>query len=453
MKQFNTFYFEDFEFDIEKLEARFYYSFDEIEKFEEIISFKNDNLNISKNLSTDLINIFLLNLHLSLWISYYKLFPTKDLIIKSWYFTKKQLEFWKNFYLNWLWEFFIKNNINPKNLLNFTIDTKQKKQKILNKNNKLIENNKLNKKSLLLLWWWKDSLVSYNLIKNTDFDFFVFWKLDEIKDEIAKKTWKRILLVKRELSKNLFILNEKWYYNWHIPITWIIAFITIFFSYLYGYKYIILSNEKSADEENIIWNSIKINHQYSKSFEFEQDFSNYIKKYISKNIKYFSILRWFYEYKIAKLFSKQEEFFNIFSSCNKNFKIKNKVKLETKWCCNCEKCSFVFLILSNFIELKELEKIFWENLFDKKSLENTFNDLLWFWKNKPFECVWTYDESIFSFYNAINKYKIKDFYILRKFENIILKNKIDFEKIESKILKTYNENIIPREFKKLLKDI
>jgi hypothetical protein len=65
----------------------------------------------------------------------------------------------------------------------------------------------------------------------------------------------------------------------------------LLFSYLYNYKYIILSNEKSASEENLIWNSLKINHQYSKSFEFEKDFVEYKNKYISKNIKYFSLLR------------------------------------------------------------------------------------------------------------------------------------------------------------------
>jgi len=75
---------------------------------------------------------------------------------------------------------------------------------------------------------------------------------------------------------NLFKLNKEWYYNWHVPITWIIAFVSIVSSYLYDFKNIVLSNEKSADEENTIWNGLKINHQYSKSGEFEKDFRKYV---------------------------------------------------------------------------------------------------------------------------------------------------------------------------------
>jgi hypothetical protein len=65
-----------------------------------------------------------------------------------------------------------------------------------------------------------------------------------------------------------------------------------------------------------------------------------------------------YEYKIAEIFSKQKDFFNVFSSCNNNFKIEKDVLINKNWCCKCEKCCFVFLILSNFIEIEELEKIF-----------------------------------------------------------------------------------------------
>jgi len=43
-----------------------------------------------------------------------------------------------------------------------------------------------------------------------------------------------------------------------------------------------LSNEKSASEENTTWKDLKINHQYSKSLEFETDLNNYLNTYISK---------------------------------------------------------------------------------------------------------------------------------------------------------------------------
>ena len=42
-------------------------------------------------------------------------------------------------------------------------------------------------------------------------------------------------------------------------------------------KYILLSNESSANESNV--DGTKINHQYSKTYEFECDFNEYTKKY------------------------------------------------------------------------------------------------------------------------------------------------------------------------------
>lgn len=447
-------------FDSNKLQVKFYYSFDNIENFEEIIDFKNDDIIFNKNLNIEVINNYLFNIHLALWISYYKLFPTKELFIESWFIDKNQIKFWKKFYLFWLWEFFIKNNIDPKDLINFVnLCDKCISEDIQNNNILLnyINNEKNNnEKSLLLLWWWKDSIVSYNFIKEVDFDIFVFGKLDKIKENTSNIVWKKPLIVKRKLSDNLIKLNSEWYYNWHVPITWIIAFITLFFSYLYNYKYVILSNERSSNEENIIWKWIKINHQYSKSFEFEKDFYNYLKKYISKNIKYFSILRWMYEYKIAQIFSTQTKFFNDFSSCNNNFKIISKdTKLINNkiWCCACEKCCFVFLILSNFLDIEELIKIFWENLFLRQDLINVFSELIWFLNIKPFECVWTTEECFFSIYNAINKYENRNFYILNYFKNEVLEKSknVNLKKLENKLLKIYDEDIIPAKFKKLIK--
>lgn len=448
LKKFSKFYFEKFSFDKKTLKASFFYSFDKLEFFEEIIDFSFWNNEIWVNLNYDeLINNYLFNLHISLWISYYKLFPTKELIIESWYLDEEQIDFWKKFYLNWLWEFLIKNKIDFDFLFNF-VNTKN----VNNYHFLKIDNYNINSNKSLLLWWWgKDSIVSYSLLKNVYFDIFVVGKLDKIKENTINLTNKIPKIVNRKLSQNLFLLNEKWYFNWHVPITWIIAFLSLFYSYLYNYKYIILSNEKSSSEENIIWKSLKINHQYSKSSEFEIDFWNYIDKYLSKNIKYFSLLRWMYEYKIAEIFSKQDKFFYSFSSCNNNFKI-NKSEQKNNWCWNCEKCCFVFLILSNFIDIFKLEKIFWKNLFLDNKLEEIFIDLIWFWKNKPFECVWTYEESLLSIHNAIKKYNKNNFYILEKISKIIsLKQKnYDFKNIENKLLNIYNEDIIPLEFKKLL---
>ena len=454
MRTFEKFTFESFSFDEESLKASFFYSFNNwLESFEEKIDFNSDLFSIDKKQLDNkiILNNLLFNLHIALWISYYKLFPTNILEIKSWYLDSEQILFWKTFYINWLWEFFIKNDIDPRNLINFkNVWETPDLEKLLQINNYIQNSHNFIEWKTMLLWWgWKDSIVSYSILgENQNLDLFVFWKIDSIKEETASISGENILLVKRQLSNNLFKLNQEWYYNWHVPITWIIAFVTFVTSYLYWYSNIILSNEKSASEENTIWKWIKINHQYSKSFEFEKDLNNYLHNYISKWINYFSLLRWMYEYKIAEIFSKEKRFFSKFSSCNKNFVI-NKQKQDTLWCCKCEKCCFVFLILSPFLDEKELIEIFWENLFDNISLENTFKELIGLESHKPFECVWTYEESLLSANKAINK----------NFRWVILENikseviiKCSEKKLENKLSKITNEDIIPERFKKLLNE-
>ena len=515
MQKFKTFYFESFSFDKEKLEAKFSYSFDREEFFDEIIYFESDKFKFRDDLDFKKINNLFFHLHLALGISYYKLCPTKDLVVKSGILDEKQINFWKKFYKNGLWEFMVKNHIIFEWLLNFKNQSPYPNP--ISKGENIGQNvvtslpggeidrglfadiSKDNNGSLLMWWGWKDSIVSSVLLDEcchseldsesiSKFNFnqkkdpesssgwqgyytpFIFWKIDRIKENTLEVLWKKPMLVRRKLSENLFKLNEEGYYNGHVPITWIIAFVSLVSAYIYDYKDIVLSNEKSADEENTIYKWLKINHQYSKWWEFEVDFRKYVKENISNNINYFSLLRDKYEFEIASIFAKKaKKYFNSFSSCNRNFKIKQsplsqpfppkekgveqnvasslprgEIERGSFWCCECEKCAFVYLILSVFLEEVKLISIFWENLLDKKSLLETYKWLLWFTDFKPFECVWTYDESFLSASKTLEKYKnkintwenIKLPYILNRLEaDIKIKSKdLDLASLEKKFL-------------------
>jgi carbamoylphosphate synthase small subunit len=74
--------------------------------------------------------------------------------------------------------------------------------------------------------------------------------------------------------------------------------------------------------------------------------------------------------KIAELFTNFENFkryIPVFTSCNANFKLKPDGPVA-KWCCHCPKCAFVFLLLSAFVNKKEMLEIFGENIFEKAEL-------------------------------------------------------------------------------------
>ncbi len=448
MQKFEKFYFDWFEFDTDSLKAKFFYKFDDIEKFTEEIDFSSDFLSVRPDFDETILNNFLFSLSIALWISYYKLYPTKELVIKSWFLSDDDIVFWQKFYINWLWEFLYKNNLSPNWLFNF-INAKEKTYKKIDFNE--------SENILLPIWWWKDSIVSAELLLKNNFDFtpIVFWKIDIIKENCLNIMWKDAILIKRKLDENLFRLNELGYYNWHVPITWIISFALLTTAYLYDYKYIILSNEKSANSGNTkIWD-LEINHQYSKSLEFEQDLSNYVNRNLSSKLTYFSLLRWMYEINIAEIFSKfWKEYFWVFSSCNSNFKIlDNWLSVHNSfWCNSCPKCAFVYAILRPFISDLEVLQIFGKELYEDKTLENLFLELLWIQWHKPFECVGEAEEVIYAMNKSLNNFK-KEWkiipYILSIFEKEV-KSKYDeqfFINLEQKLFKVYNdESLIPEKF-------
>lgn len=451
MQKFDRFYFEWFEFDEISLKASFFYSFDKKIKFTEEIDFSCGHLNVRNDFLSDIFENLLFSLSLAIWVSYYKAYPTKELVLESGILSGEDIVFWQKFYRNWLWEFLYTNNLSPDWLFNFVNASKKVYKKI---------DFTSSEKSLLPLGWWKDSIVSAELLNKNNLEFtpIIFGKTDRIKENCLKVMWKDAILIKRKLSENLFKLNEEGYYNWHVPITWMIAFVLYTVAYLYDYKYIILSNEKSANVGNTkIWD-LEVNHQYSKSLEFEQDLSKYVDRNLSTNLKYFSLLRWMYEIKIAKTFSELwKRYFGVFSSCNNNFRIKKEVTIKTWiWCNQCPKCAFVYAILRPFISYEETQAIFWKELYDDKNLEKTFRELLWISWIKPFECVWEEDEVIYAMNLHFEKLKKEDKnipFILQIFEKEV-KNKYDentLKNLSEKLFKVYNEEtIIPEKFRKII---
>jgi hypothetical protein len=147
---------------------------------------------------------------------------------------------------------------------------------------------------------------------------FSFWKDFPLHELAASNTWEKRLIIKRSLDINqIKKLIENWYYNGHLPITGIISFVSILVWYLYWYKRVITSLEKSADEWNTTYYWFEINHQRSKSSEFENMFNDYVAKYISKWFSSYSPLRQWYEIKIVKEFCKYSQYFKTFSSLSK----------------------------------------------------------------------------------------------------------------------------------------
>jgi len=217
-----------------------------------------------------------------------------------------------------------------------------------------------------------------------------------------------IIEIQRLIEPQILKLNEQGFLNGHTPFSAMLAIVTLLISAGTKLKHIALSNESSANEATI--KSSSVNHQYSKSIEFERDFRHYVNQYISVDFNYFSFLRPLSELTIAKLFANKPKYFSVFESCN----VGSKTDI---WCCKCSKCLFTFIILSPFIQPNQLEKIFGENLLDKQILQTEYQQLIGLKDNKPFECVGTQNEVKLALKMALTHYPDRHPYLLENFNN------------------------------------
>jgi len=424
MQAFNTFYIHKSEFVSEKKQVLFHYSFDTSEYFTETITL-SDIFPFREDVNPKNIENILFHSSIAFGISYYKLFPTKQIIIDSGNITQQQAKYWRNFYIQGLGEYFFTNDIDFRELCFFESTSNITYEKA---------DFSLSEKSLLPIGGGKDSIVSSLLLEKswtTDITPFIFWKMDNIKQDFLDIHGKSELLIKRSIDTKLFEMNQSGYYNGHVPITGLISFFMTFICYIYDYKYIVFSNEKSADIGNTLYHENEINHQYSKSTDFENDFSQYVSEYISDEISYSSLLREYYEIEIAKIFAeKWKKYFDVFSSCNKNFSITKKQSV--RWCNTCSKCLFVYIILRPFLTDSETLQIFWEELYERKDLEPLFLEIIGISGMKPFECVGEVEEAQLAAYMSMEKFEALP-YLLQVFEKHM--HEIDFQKLTQRYIK------------------
>ncbi len=192
-----------------------------------------------------------------------------------------------------------------------------------------------------------------------------------------------VIAVRRTLDGNMLELNRQGYLNGHTPFSALVAFSSVIAARLYGLSYIALSNEASANESTVQGSTV--NHQYSKSMKFEEDFHWYQRNYLPGSAFYFSMLRPLSEFQIARYFAGQKQYHRIFRSCNAGSK-------TDSWCGRCPKCLFVYLILSPFLSRQELREIFGRDLLEDGELKPILEQLTGIQEEKPFECVGSRDE-------------------------------------------------------------
>lgn len=196
-----------------------------------------------------------------------------------------------------------------------------------------------------------------------------------------------LLKIQRTIAPELREMNTAGAWNGHVPVTAINSAILVCAALLYGYRYVIFANERSADEATLLDAKGKeVNHQYSKSSAFERAWIHMTHSQISPDLDCFSLLRPYSELEIVRRFAKLGEFHQAYSSCNRNFHLDGP-SIAGRWCGDCPKCRFAALSLALFLSPAEVMQIMGADLLDQPSQEEGFRELCTLGRDKPFECV------------------------------------------------------------------
>lgn len=394
-------------------------------------------------------------------ISYYKSTCSPTFIIKAGYLTDEQLQFFQKLYFYGLGEFLYLNHIKTaeNELVHFVVQHEPTTNTVpvINPSGNLIT-----------VGGGKDSCVSLELLRN-----FRDTESNEASTESDANTQPNTcfalnpkqanlacveasgypaIFAKRTLDPEIIRLNHEGFLNGHTPFSAMLAFTTYLVAYLANKKYIVMSNEGSANEATV--HGTKINHQYSKTYEFENDFNHYVSQFLSPAIHYFSFLRPLTEFQIGMIFASNnnlKKYHKIFKSCNVGSK-----DATWNWCGECPKCLFVYIILSAFLNADELIEIFGRNLYENKKLLPTFIELLGHSERKPFECVGTYEECRLAVSTAIQRLEIENQplpYLLQYYkDNYPLVHTLSCQCKNSQITTLYNtENNLPPAFQQVIK--
>ena len=324
-------------------------------------------------------------LHLAAGVSYYKAQLPEKIAVGEAPLSEKTAAFFNNFYSKGLAEFVYRNHLNIEGRISFPAGGGEEEIPL--------PRPALPRHTAVPCGGGQGSIVTLEALKQIDEPMTALSvNCHPAAAHAAAAAGVPLVRIERRLSPQLMRLNREGAWNGHVPVTGILSFVFVLAALLHGFDTIVMSNERSADEGNLRLPSGEVNHQWSKSLEFESAFRQLLAAEICGGLRYFSLLRPCYELQAARLFAAPlfAPYRKIFLSCNRAFR--QDAPPDASWCGACDKCRFMFLILAAFLPRNEIETIFGACLLCPEQLPG-FAALLGLEGSKPFDCVGTLAES------------------------------------------------------------
>ena len=322
-------------------------------------------------------------LHLIAGVSYYKAAVPGEIRIEGYSIDADTATLLESIYVNGLGEFAYRNGLNLHERIRFPHDDDSLPH---------APSLQLDHHALVAIGGGKDSLVSIEALRSLGVAQTVTWiGGSQLIAACAARTELPSRNIGRQLAPALFEYNRQGAWNGHIPVTAVNSAILVFAAVLLDADQVVFSNERSASYGSLIRSddglgTSEVNHQWSKSWAFEEAFAAHVRNHVAADLHYYSLLRPLSELAVARQFSKSDRYDAWFSSCNRNFHLLGE-RPANRWCGICPKCHFVFLALAPFMPKPRLVGIFGRNLLDDPEQSAGYDALLEFQDHKPFECV------------------------------------------------------------------
>jgi len=372
-------------------QVHFHYECAEFGAFTETITFP-DNADLSAHHDNPALIRILNILSAYMGVSYYKLKACGAITFEAAFNAKERVSI-KKIYEDGLGEFYVRNALNypPKIQYNFA-------DRAPNTTTTNITDTTKNK-AILAFGGGKDSHVSAMLLDKLEiaYEMVSVVLAHKVQETLKRLSHKPITFINRKIDPKLIEINKAGKaLNGHIPITAINSMILSAYGVMTQSPYVVFSNERGASIPTMQINGVSVNHQYSKSLEFEGYMHDIIDDICGCSMAYFSLLRPFSELWIAKkLALHADDAHPVFSSCNRNFVFegKNKLAPNQRWCGKCSKCVYTAIILAPNLSISAIQGIFGANILDDAQNIEIAKDLCGIGQSKPWECVGHFDDT------------------------------------------------------------
>lgn len=388
------FIFDSYSFDRDSGEAAFRYGFSDGRQFTERVQFALGPASDQVVLDKALFLAFVL-----VGTSYYKTFPTREVVFARHTIDERQATFFNAVYQEGMSQFAFENGLTRDQLAHFTSSFNQPDIPTVYDGMGI----------LALQSGGKDSLLSATLLKRIGTPFTPWYIASSDAHPRVLDSFQSPLVVAKRLLDHeaLKKAQDEGGKNGHVPVTYIVMSLALVQAIILGNDTILTSIAHEGEEQHDWIGDLPVNHQWSKTWTAERDFVSYIDAYVASGLRVGSPHRQYSELKVSELFVEYawDVYGHSFSSCNMGNYQQGHANSTLTWCGECPKCANSYLLFAPFVDAAELQLLFnGQDLFLKPSLNDTFKGLLGVdGIMKPFECVGEIEELRVAYHMAIRK--------------------------------------------------